>query len=319
MRGIAALTVLTYHVWVQFSDVPAAGALDAAAFYILTGLNGTAAVVCFFVISGFVLARSLEDNPEPGRYFRNRVFRLFPAAVAVVGLLTVLHHWFGIYVMWEGDFGPGNVFLNMLMIRTDINAVMWSMKVECFATPLILFSAWLVQRDRTGWLWVMIVVLFFLSFWGPYVHALGDATNLVSIIAILSVALCWYSGTRKQTAPILLVECLCAALLVASIAWRPLAIFKPLDLGVVRFYGKISYSFYLLHVLGMLFATRLLGLAKFPISELPISVATVIVTIVSILLITPAAYLSWRFIEIPFVSFGKNIGLRLVQAPLPSQ
>src|SRR6266700_6803737 len=71
--------------------------------------------------------------------------------------------------------------------------------------------------------------------------------------------------------------------------------------------------------LGMLFATRLLGLAKFPISELPISVATVIVTIVSILLITPAAYLSWRFIEIPFVSFGKNIGLRLVQAPLPSQ
>jgi len=346
MRGIAALTVLTYHVWVQFSDVPAAGALDAAAFYILTGLNGTAAVVCFFVISGFVLARSLEDNPEPGRYFRNRVFRLFPAAVAVVGLLTVLHHWFGIYVMWEGDFGPGNVFLNMLMIRTDINAVMWSMKVECFATPLILFSAWLVQRDRTGWLWVMIVVLFFLSFWGPYVHALGDATNLaplyafiggvlaqyygrrlshapsslaVSIIATLSVALCWYCGTRKQTAPILLVECLCAALLVASIAWRPLAIFKPLDLGVVRFYGKISYSFYLLHVLGMLFATRLLGLAKFPISELPISVATVIVTIVSILLITPAAYLSWRFIEIPFVSFGKNIGLRLVQAPLPSQ
>jgi peptidoglycan/LPS O-acetylase OafA/YrhL len=166
VRGIAALTVVTYHIRGQFSDVPAAGTLDAASFYILKGLNGTAAVVAFFVISGFVLARSLEVNPGPGRYFRNRLFRLFPAAIAVVGLLAVLHHWFGIYVMWKGDFSAGNVLLNMLMIRTDINAVMWSMKVECFATPLILVSARFVQRDRSAWLWIMIEVLFLLSFLG---------------------------------------------------------------------------------------------------------------------------------------------------------
>jgi peptidoglycan/LPS O-acetylase OafA/YrhL len=344
MRGIAALTVVNYHTWGQFSDTPAAGALDAAAFYILKGLNGTAAVVGFFVISGFVLARSLEANLKPGRYFRNRVFRLFPAAVAVVGLLAALNKSFGIYVMAEGDFSAGNVVLNMLMIRTDINPVMWSMKVECFATPLILLSAWLVQRDRTVWLWGMIAVLFLLSFWGPYVRALGDATNLaplyafivgvlaqhygrrlslvpsslvVSIIAILSVVLFWYCGTRKQTAPILLIECLCVAWLVASIAWRPVAIFQPLDFSVVRFYGKISYSFYLLHVLGMLCATELFSLTRFPVTELPISIATVTVTIASILLVTPAAYLSWRFIEIPFINFGKNIGPRLVQVPLP--
>jgi peptidoglycan/LPS O-acetylase OafA/YrhL len=53
--------------------------------------------------------------------------------------------------------------------------------------------------------------------------------------------------------------------------------------------------------------------------ELPVSVAAVIVTTVSILLVTPAAYLSWRFIEIPFVNFAKNIGPRLVQVPVPSQ
>ena len=179
---------------------------------------------------------------------------------------------------------------------------------------------------------------------GPYVHALGDATNLaplyafivgvlaqyygkrlseapssvITATALLSVAVFCYCGTRKQTAPILLVECLCAAWLVVSIAWRSVPIFGPLDFTVVRFYGKISYSFYLLHVLGMLFAGRLLDLAGFSVLELPISIAALVVTLVSILLVTPAAYLSWRFIEIPFVNFAKNSRPRLVQAPTPS-
>jgi peptidoglycan/LPS O-acetylase OafA/YrhL len=344
MRGIAALTVVSYHVWGQFSDAPGHGLADDVAYRCLMALsNGIGAVVAFFVISGFVLARSLSANPNPVRFFRSRFFRLFPAGIAVVGLFTALHQWFGIHVMGAADFSSGNIILNMLMIRTDINAVMWSMKVECFATPLILFSAWVIQRDRTAWLGVMIAVLFLLSFWGPYVHALGDATNLaplyafivgvltqhygrrlaearsplvVTLSAILSVALFCYCGTRKQTAPILLVECLCAAWLVASIAWRAVSIFKLLDFSLVRFYGKISYSFYLLHVLGMLFSSRLLDLARFPVSELPISIAAVIVTLASILVVTPAAYLSWRFIEIPFVNFAKNIGPRLVSAPI---
>ena len=60
LRGIAALTVVAYHVWGQFSDMPSTG-WDAATFHVLQGLsNGIGAVVGFFVISGFVLARSLE-------------------------------------------------------------------------------------------------------------------------------------------------------------------------------------------------------------------------------------------------------------------
>jgi peptidoglycan/LPS O-acetylase OafA/YrhL len=339
LRGIAALTVVAYHVWGQFSGAPSTG-WDAVAFYILRCLsNGTGAVVGFFVLSGFVLARSLEANPEAGRYFRNRVFRLFPAAVAVVALLTALHQLFGIYVMYEGDFSAGNVLLNMLMIRTDINAVMWSMKVECFATPLILFSAWLVKRDGAPWLWAAILVLFGLSFWGPYVHALGDSTTLAplyafivgvlaqhygrrlsdnrpsmaTLAAILSVIVFCYCGNHKQPALILLLECLSAACLVTLIAWRPVALFKPLDLAPVRFYGKISYSFYLLHVLGMSFADRLLTLAGVSLSGLPVSVGAIAFTVLSVMVTTPAAYLSWRFIELPCIDLGKHVWPRASQ------
>jgi peptidoglycan/LPS O-acetylase OafA/YrhL len=259
-----------------------------------------------FVISGFVLARSLEANADPSRYFRHRIFRLFPAAITVVALFTALHQCFGIYVANEGDFRPGNVILNMLMIRTDINAVMWSMKVECVATPVILLSVWLVQRNGASWLWAIIAVLFALSFWGPYVHALGDASfyaflvgvlaqhygsriagirpSIAAIAALLSVVVFCYLGTRKQTAPVLMLECVCAACLVSLIAWRPVALFRPLDLGVVRFYGKISYSFYLLHLLGILFANQALAAANFPIAALPASVAMITVLIASVLM-----------------------------------
>jgi peptidoglycan/LPS O-acetylase OafA/YrhL len=269
---------------------------------------------------------------------------LFPTAIAVVALFTALHQWFGIHVMSEGDFSPINVILNFLMIRTDINAVMWSMKVECFATPLIFLSAWLLKRNRASWLWTIILALFGLSFWGPYVHMLGDATNLAplyafvvgvlaqqygkrlsdirpskaTVAAILSVIAFCYCGTRKQTAPILLLECLSAAWLVVLIAWRPVSIFKILDFSMVRFYGRISYSFYLLHVMGMLFAGKLLTVATLPLSELPISVATVIFIFASVLVTTPAAYLSWRFIEIPSINLGKSFESAPGSVPEPA-
>jgi peptidoglycan/LPS O-acetylase OafA/YrhL len=99
MRGIAALTVVGFHISNQFSASPAFGWFDGCAFLILTAFfNGFGAVVIFFVLSGFVLARSLDANSDPTRFFRNRFFRLFPAAIFVVTLLTALHWQFGIYV-----------------------------------------------------------------------------------------------------------------------------------------------------------------------------------------------------------------------------
>jgi peptidoglycan/LPS O-acetylase OafA/YrhL len=92
------------------------------------------------------------------------------------------------------------------------------------------------------------------------------------------------------------------------VAYRPTAgLFDPLDFQVCRFYGRISYSFYLLHTLGILFAARALALLDFPLSALPIFASTIVLTLVSILITTPAAYLSWRFVEIPAIKFAKNI------------
>ena len=119
LRGLAALWVVGFHSFNQFVD---------------TAVTGIAPVALFFVLSGFVLARSLSNNPDLLTFLRHRIFRLFPAAIAVVLLFSVLHAQFGFYVAQEPDFSWTNIVLNALMIRHDINGSMWSMTVECFAT-----------------------------------------------------------------------------------------------------------------------------------------------------------------------------------------
>jgi exopolysaccharide production protein ExoZ len=339
LRGVAALTVVGYHVGGQLAGGSAYGWFDGLAFRAIHALsNGIGAVVTFFVLSGFVLARSLDGNSDPVRFFRNRVFRLFPAAMAVVALLTALHWQFGIFTGYEASFDPLDVILNLLMIWSDINGVMWSLTVECVATPLILLSVWLFRKQGERPLWILIAVLLVLSSWGPYVHLLGGFANLAPLYAfvvgvllhfrgaritslispglatfagIVAIALFCFCGSRTQSALIMLLECLSAATLIGLISWHPAtSLFKPLDFASVRFYGRISYSFYLLHPLGILFAFRILDPLTLNARGLPLSITVIFLTLASILLTTPLAYLSWRFIETPCIRLGKRLGRR---------
>src|SRR4051812_28926576 len=116
LRGLAAVFVVGYH-----AGTPAVGG----------HLTGLSPVGLFFVLSGFVLARSLQNNPGTQQFILKRFLRLLPASSAVVLLLAALHWHSGFYVGFEADFSPLNVLLNALMIRSDINGVMWSMTVEC--------------------------------------------------------------------------------------------------------------------------------------------------------------------------------------------
>src|ERR1043165_724769 len=80
LRGVAAVAVVGYHA--HNDEV----------------VTGMAPVVLFFVLSGFVLARSLERDSTPLTFFRNRVYRLLPAAAASVLLISALYWQFGFYV-----------------------------------------------------------------------------------------------------------------------------------------------------------------------------------------------------------------------------
>jgi peptidoglycan/LPS O-acetylase OafA/YrhL len=318
LRGIAAVSVVAYHVVGHFSD---------------TNVTGMAPVVMFFVLSGFVLARSLENDPNPTRFFRHRIFRLVPAATTVVLLLTFLYFQFGFYV-GDRHFDPVNIVLNAVMIRHDINGVMWSMTVECFATPLILLSFWTFMRWGAIPLRIVIFVLFCLSFVGFYVHLFGGFTNLAPLyafvvgvlvhfqgrlfvdkltpatcraLALAAIILFCWCGLKKQTSIFIALECFSSALLVALIAFRDsMNLFRILDAPIVRFYGRISYSFYLLHVIGIVVALRIAGTTSLYTAMAVSGIAAIAIT-------TPMAWLSWRLVEKPFIGLGRRLDAALPQ------
>ena len=304
LRGLAAVSVVAYHAYGIRHE---------------TAVTGLAPVVLFFVLSGFVLARSLHRNASPLTYFRNRLFRLFPAAASTVLLLTALFYRCGFYVGFPGAaYDWFNVILNALMIRSDINGVMWSMTVECFATPLILGCFLACKRFGPAPLVALSVVLFGLSFVGPYVHLLGGATNLAPLYAFITGVLLHFAvvdgyqprhlvtgtlmailvfvicGTRKQTPLLNLGESLASGSLILLVATSPTSkLFAVLDLPPVRFVGRISYSFYLLHVIGMSLALRFE-----PQGTLALFVLGVLCTI-------PLAWISWRCVEVPFMRLAR--------------
>jgi peptidoglycan/LPS O-acetylase OafA/YrhL len=337
MRGVAALTVAAMHVTSSFTsssftswvEGPARDGFDRAALLAIKALsNGYGAVVAFFVISGFVLARSLDFNFNAVRFLRARIFRLFPAAIVTVGIFAALYYGFGFNPYGRGSYAPLNVLANMLMLRTDIDAVMWSMKAELAATPLIFVCVWLFRRYGARPLIAIAVVLFGLSFVGQFTKAIGDDTNLapiyafpvgilihfkgraiaerlwpaaVTLCALASIAVFCGCSFFKPTGPLtLLVQCMSAAVLVMLIAYSAeAAIFKPLDLALVRFYGKISYSFYLLHPLALWATGRLTISSIDHFAALPVSLILIAAFVFSVAAITPLAYASWRFVELP--------------------
>ena len=144
LRGLAALSVVAFHVWLYRPErVPGTRtALDDRVFFELhLGL------ICFFVLSGFLLYRGLLRRPNLRRYAVHRIARIVPAYyVAIAGCLII-------FVALGLDelvppteslplflaFGQ-NYFSDTLM---EINPVTWTLCVEAafyLALPLVLLA-----------------------------------------------------------------------------------------------------------------------------------------------------------------------------------
>jgi peptidoglycan/LPS O-acetylase OafA/YrhL len=83
LRLVAATLVLVSHSY------PLTGREEP--FRALTGVTlGEVGVVMFFAMSGFLIAKSWSDEPEPRRYFRKRALRLLPALVVAVAFTTLV-------------------------------------------------------------------------------------------------------------------------------------------------------------------------------------------------------------------------------------
>jgi peptidoglycan/LPS O-acetylase OafA/YrhL len=164
MRLVAALAVIFSHAFLI-----ADGTEEAEPFVRLFGerhVAGLYGVFTFFIISGFLLARSLSSNPSAVTYTVNRVLRIFPAflfctliVAFVIGPLCTslpVATYFsspGVYMYVKFSLDslsdmtlPGVYEYGGSAVRTIVNGSLWSLRYEALSYVFLLVL-WTVFRS----------------------------------------------------------------------------------------------------------------------------------------------------------------------------
>ncbi len=341
-RGIAALSVALFHVGqIPYLDgsktlIPGitteAFSWSGQLFRILG--NGPGAVIFFFVLSGFVLTKVLHDGSSNGIPFVvNRLFRIYPAVFCSIGVYYVVCVLAG--GTWIGQFSALNVLLNSSLLGTPIVGVMWSLQLELLAVPLLLVVYWAWQKYGFAAIalsYGILLVLSFTSFWNHLIGPPGQFGQIYAFLAGMTVYLYGPEYAQRVTRPVLALVVVLAGFLVARhiIGWSSyftywaeatlgsilvaLLAFRLKSPGgshtydLLRFIGRVSFSFYLLHPLTMHFAETIQPAVDLLIRSgvPPVGVAAVIF-LASSAIVLPFAWAQYVLVERPLVKVGHKL------------
>ncbi len=206
LRGIAALMVALCHcllvltvdgnqnIWfATFNEL--AGVQSAITRFLLIFFNGGAAVVMFFVLSGYVLGLSLDKHglsiSSTFSFYLKRIFRLYPAHIVILSAIAASMLLFHVYQVFEAgsswyaewyrhSIDTKSVISNLMLKDIYLNHIAWSLQVE-LAGSLFLPIAYIVAR-RVGF-WLNLLVL------GALVLVSYQQTHLLLIFLY-----CFYAG-----------------------------------------------------------------------------------------------------------------------------
>jgi peptidoglycan/LPS O-acetylase OafA/YrhL len=352
-RGVAAFMVALFHVGLSsyFDPFGLPHRLIASprsseftwmdqVFRILG--NGPGAVVFFFVLSGFVLTKVLCKNSDGYSFLVSRVFRIYPSVVVTIFIFGAIFIPTGIHTSSPEEYTPSNLALNALLFRVGMVGVTWSLQVEMIAAPmlLILFALW--KRHGPQALYVPFAVLVGLSFIGSWNRLLGEQGGFGQIYAFIAGMAAFLYGEpivkrlRHQVLSLslsitafaisravigwssswtLIAETLSCAAIISILAFGP---YKPANspaFRVARFFGRISFSFYLLHPLFLLFSFNMTDQITLMVRDSNPFAVNAALFLCSIALITPIAWLQYRLVE----RYGVSIGANLIRAFRPTK
>jgi peptidoglycan/LPS O-acetylase OafA/YrhL len=336
LRGVAALSVFfTHYILLNPQWGYPHGFFGIAR-------DGFAAVDLFFVLSGFVLARSLLASGE--RYLPfviRRAFRLYPAywaALIISALLfwvhTVTHPLPSNLPFWTQPITPYQAIKHFFMISQGIDyhlidPTIWSMVIEMRISLLMPLLVLGFLWRRSPWLRATILLL------SPLLALIeGNARTTESVFAfLLGIALAGYLpkiphwrwmtptllvvgivlyGNRElfDTGRIVFSHHLSAtgsALIILAAIRSPL-LARALTVAPIQFLGLVSYSFYLIHEpIIMITASTLLPLIQSPI----------ICAVISLCVSLACSTALYAWIEMPGIALGKRYARRYAE-PKPS-
>lgn len=295
LRGIAALSVVLYHIYILDLLPHARSPFAEPAHTAL--VNGYLGVYIFFVVSGFVIAHSIRDaRITPGfigRFALRRSLRLDPPYWAAI-VLAILAATVGIHDGARPSVSFGVVTAHMLYVQQFLGiphliGVFWTLCLEIqFYLAYVLLMCVVQQRsnDRPwpvfGPVWLVSLAVatrllhvryavflwawpyFFLGVITAWHHerrissrAWALVTGATSLILLGSHSR-WISADDAPARTSIIAATTLALFLAGLVRRGDRSLLQTLTLGrPLQYLGRISYSLYLTHVLVCASAARL--------------------------------------------------------------
>ena len=318
LRGVAAMAVCLFHLSTAF--------LSQSNPLRFVFQHGHLGVECFFVISGFIIPYTLWKKQHQlrdfSRFMLARLLRLHPAYLGSIGLMLL--------TLWLPNFLPppfhrvgaidwSNVGLHLCYLpalagKPWLNGVYWSLAIE-MQYYLLLGAGYGLLANSKKPLVALVLGLFAASaFWSPPTLVFYYAGLFLPGILLF----CWHIGRLRQWELVVLL--LGNAVLLY---WQRHDLYRPgavlaacAFIRVVKwqhpggsFFGRISYSFYLVHTT---VAFAFLGLV---VPSCHDEFARTMLVLVAIGLATLAATWYYRLVEAPTQQLAKQVGAPKAAAP----
>jgi peptidoglycan/LPS O-acetylase OafA/YrhL len=334
MRGIAALAVATHHGMSAF----AGGSTPHPPLdWLLFAFNPAASVMFFFVLSGYVLGRALDRDGAISPFLVRRAFRIIPPfvfsvlfAFACVTLIRIDPAPSGLTDFFMNPFWPrpsqAQLWDNLVLKTSWINGPTWSIWPELVGSAFLPFLAFIHILVPRKWRWLLFlsisVVLAFSAFklvlWFYFgfflakeiAGGIGARKWLGAVAFVIGFVLLKVTADHViyYKSATVIPSAIAGALMIGAVVTSR-DFMTWLELKPLRFLGRISFSFYLLHW-PILYLSALAVVsypALFPFGQFS-NLGTMAISIACALC---AATISYRFIELPSLKVGRAITVSL--------
>jgi peptidoglycan/LPS O-acetylase OafA/YrhL len=347
VRALAAFMVIAWHFTHGTNGYPVPFGYVPALFPFSLLDEGHTGVALFMALSGYLFAKLLDGKSiDYLAFLWNRVLRLFPLLVVVIVLVGIEVCSAGVGISSYAHFiARGALF-------PSLPNGGWSITVEFHYYLILPLFLWMLRKSKllpismivaaialrlfihheTGeiqslafWTIVGRIDQFALGMLAYQFRAYLAHRHVLAIAIIIGFAMFyWYfdlqggfyqNPSYPSPSPLwILLPTIEGIAYAVGIAWYESS-FSHSTTGVSRFVGRIgefSYSIYLLHPFVVFLAARFVNERIMDISNFYLACLW---SVVFFLLMMPAGYLSFRFIEAPFLKLRK----RYIAAPRSSQ